>query len=93
MFTQDMLPTVLRHEEIARYSDGSTKEVTDYDVIGGENLTQDITSVTIRYTENGIIKTTTQPITVNSNETEITLSEIYIEEEPTKTVYEEVMKK
>ena len=74
---------------IARYSDGSTKEVTDYDVIGGENLTQDITSVTIRYTENGIIKTTTQPITVNSNETEITLSEIYIEEEPTKTVYEE----
>ena len=74
---------------IARYSDGSTKEVTNYDVIGGENLTQDITSVTIRYTENGIIKTTTQPITVNSNETEITLSEIYIEEEPTKTVYEE----
>ena len=72
---------------MARYSDGSTKEVTNYDVVGGENLTVGTTSVTIRYSENGIIKTVTQEITVNGEN--IVLSEIYIDQEPTKTEYYE----
>ena len=52
---------------MARYSDGSTKEVTNYTIVGGENLTTDVTSVTIQYTEDGITKTTTQAITVKAN--------------------------
>ena len=51
---------------MARYSDGSTKEITNYTIVGGENLTTDATSVTIQYTENGITKTTTQAITVKA---------------------------
>ena len=53
---------------IARYSDDSTHEITDYIIIDGENLTIDKTNVTIQYTENGIIKTTSQEITVNEKE-------------------------
>ena len=53
---------------IAQYSDGSSQEITDYTIIGGENLTSDITSVTIQYTENGVTKTITQPITVKEKE-------------------------
>ena len=55
---------------IARYSDGSSKEITDYEVIGGDNLTEGTTSVTIRYTENGVIRSVTQEITVNEKEPE-----------------------
>ena len=72
---------------IARYSDGSTKEITNYEVVDGDNLTAGTASVTIRYTEDGIIKTTTQEITVNAKQ--VVLSDIYIETEPTKTEYEE----
>ena len=53
---------------IAQYSDGSSQEITDYTIIGGENLTSDITSVTIQYTENGVTKTITQLITVKEKE-------------------------
>lgn len=49
---------------VSTYSDGSTKEITDYKVIDGTNLTAGKTSVTISYTENGITKETTQNITV-----------------------------
>ena len=72
---------------IARYSDGSSHEVTNYDVLNGDNLTSGTTSITIRYTEDGIIKTTTQEITVNKKT--VALSDIYIEQAPTKTVYQE----
>ena len=74
---------------MARYSDGSTKEITNYEVIGGDNLTEGTTSVTISYSENGVTKTTTQQITVNQEEAEVVLSEIYIDKEPTKTEYQE----
>ena len=74
---------------IARYSDGSSKEITNYEVIDGDNLTEGTTSVTISYSENGVSKTTTQQITVNQEEAEVTLTEIYIETEPTKTEYQE----
>ena len=48
----------------ATYNDETSKEVTNYTVTDGNNLTVERTSVTISYTENGIIKTTTQGITV-----------------------------
>ena len=74
----------------ARYSDNSTKEITNYEILGGDNLKAGATSVTITYSENGITKTATQNITVNQNEPEeVILSEIYIEQGPNKTVYQE----
>ncbi|MGN1310222.1 MAG: bacterial Ig-like domain-containing protein [Clostridia bacterium] len=50
----------------ATYNDGSTKEVTNYTVTDGTNLTAGKTSVTISYTEDGVTKTTTQEITVTA---------------------------
>ena len=71
----------------ATYSDGSTKEVTNYEVIDGEHLTTEKTSVTIRYTEYGISQRTTQPITVTS--TLVELTEIAITTAPNKVSYNE----
>ena len=48
----------------AIYNNSTNKEVTDYIITGGNNLTTDKTSVIISYTESSITKTTTQPITV-----------------------------
>ena len=53
---------------IAKYSDGSSHEITNYEIIDGDNLQAGTTSITIRYTENGIIRSTTQEITVNEKE-------------------------
>ena len=53
---------------VAQYSDGSSQEITNYTIIGGENLTVDTTEVTIQYTENGVTTTVTQPITVKEAE-------------------------
>jgi chitodextrinase len=84
---------------IAKYSDGTTKEVTDYTYTpAGELKTTDKT-ITVSYTENEVTKTATQEITVvakgNSGdepggETEkAKLDSIEIKEAPTKTVYTE----
>ena len=76
---------------IAQYSDGSTKEITNYTIIGGNNLTTDTTSVTIQYTEDGVTKSTTQAITVKEK-SDVTDSEDpenpggETPEEPEKTV-------
>ena len=48
----------------ATYSNNSTKEITNYTIIGGDNLASDTTSITISYTEDEITRTTSQPITV-----------------------------
>lgn len=53
---------------MARYSDNTTKEITNYSIIGGENLTINKTNVTIQYTEDGITKTVQQAITVKAKE-------------------------
>ena len=74
---------------IAKYSDGTENKITDYEIFNGEDLKAGATSVTIRYTENGVIKETTQEIKVNSNTTDLELSEIYIKESPEKIVYNE----
>ena len=53
---------------IARFSDGTTKEITDYSVIDGTDLKKDQTSVTINYQG----RTATQKITVNAKQGEVT---------------------
>ena len=67
----------------ATYNDGTTKEVTNYTVPDGNNLTLRKTSVTISYTENGVTKTTTQGITVTAK----ALTGITITKAPTNTTY------
>ena len=67
----------------AKYNDGSEKEVTNYTVTDGNNLTAGKTSVTISYTENNVTKTTTQAITVVSK----ALTEIKITTEPKNKNY------
>ncbi len=49
----------------ATYSDGTTAEVTGYTITPSGALTAGTTSVTIRYTEDGVTKMITLPITVN----------------------------
>lgn len=48
----------------AIYNDGSSKEITNYGIVDGDNLTAGKTNVTISYTENGVTKTVEQAITV-----------------------------
>ena len=67
----------------ASYNDGTSKQVTNYTVTDGRNLTVGKTSVTISYTENGVTKTTTLPITVVAKE----LSSIALTNQPTKKSY------
>ena len=67
----------------ASYNDGSSKEVTDYEVIDGSNLAEGKTNVTISYIDNGITKTTTQIITVVKKE----LKEIFITKVPDNIRY------
>lgn len=68
---------------VAIYNDGSSQEITDYRVIDGEDLKLTQQSVTISYTEDGITKTTTQEIMVQSK----SLEKIEIKNEPTNTSY------
>jgi len=65
------------------YDNNTSKEVTDYTVIDGSNLTVGQTNVTISYTEDGLTKTKTQAITVAQKK----LSSIEITKAPTKTSY------
>ena len=83
----------------ATYSDGTTKEITDYTYTPAGELKTTDKVITVSYTENGVTKTATQEITVvakgNSGdepggETEkAKLDSIEIKEVPTKTVYTE----
>lgn len=51
-------------ELTATYSDGSTLPVFGYTVVDGGTLLNNRTSVTVRYTDHGVTKSATQPITV-----------------------------
>ncbi len=68
---------------IATYNNGSTKEITNYTVTDGNNLTVNKTTVTISYTENNVTKTVSQAITVSKK----SLSSIRISTAPSKTTY------
>ena len=84
---------------IAKYSDGTTKEIKNYAYTPAGELKTTDTAITVSYTENELTKTATQEITVvakgNSGdepggETEkAKLDSIEIKEAPTKTVYTE----
>lgn len=65
----------------AFYNDGTSYEITDYNITDGENLTAEQTSVTISY-EN---KIATQNITVEAN----SVTSIFIANPPNKTKYVE----
>ena len=68
----------------AFYEDGSSRTVTNYTVNPECNLSVTNTYVTISYTEDGITKTTTQPITVTGQGD---ITEITITTPPTKVEY------
>lgn len=68
---------------IANYNNGTSKEISNYTITDGNNLTTDKTSVTISYTENSVTKTTTQAITVVKK----ILTSIEITITPAKTTY------
>ena len=48
----------------AIYNDGTSREVTDYEIVNGTNLAVGTTNVIIKYTEDGVTRTATQPMTV-----------------------------
>jgi len=52
---------------IAKYSDGTSKEITDYKVLNGDKLEKEQTSVTITYTEENVTKSVEQKITVTQD--------------------------
>lgn len=70
---------------IAKYNDGTSREITNYIVTNGGILSLGRTSVTIIYTEKGITKEVEQPITVVAKE----LISIEVTDGPTKTEYVE----
>lgn len=52
---------------VAKYSDGTSKEITNYIVANGDKLTEGQTGVKISYTEGNVTKTVEQKITVVKN--------------------------
>lgn len=69
---------------MAYYSDGSSKQVTDYDYSPKTISSNDDTEITISYTEDGITKTTVQDVTVGNTPD---LLKIEITEAPNKLRY------
>ena len=72
---------------IAKYSDLSSREITNYEVLNGTNLAYGQETVTISYTENGVTKEVEQIITVNQLVTEKEIKSIEVIALPTKTTY------
>lgn len=52
---------------VAKYSDGTSKEITNYTIENGDKLAEGQTSVKVSYTEENITKTVEQKITVVKN--------------------------
>ena len=75
----------------ATYSDTSKKDITTYTYAPTVALTTSDTEVTISYTEGGVTKTCTQPITVNAvtPPAPATLTGIVVKTAPTKLDYNE----
>ena len=67
----------------AKYSDGTSKEITDYTIKNGTNLEEDQSSITVEYNW----KTATQEIEVKAKEPEKAITSINIKAKPTKTEY------
>lgn len=71
-------------EVTASYTDGSSAVVSGWTVTNGTSLPAGRTSVTVSYTEDGVTRTATTPITVNAK----ALSGIYVSGAPNKFEYE-----
>lgn len=73
----------------ATYTDGTTKEITDYEITDGTNLYYGQSYVTISYTEDGETRTTTVNITVNKNDYtgDVNVVDVQISSLPTKLTY------
>ena len=67
----------------AKYSDGTSKEITDYTIKNGTSLVENQSSVTIEYQG----KTITQEIEVKAKEPEKAITSINVKAKPTKTEY------
>lgn len=82
-------------EVTAKYSDGSTKVVTEYEISPNKELTKEDTKITISYTEDGKTVKATQEITVEEkttggeDENEKKLAQIKITKTPKKVDYKE----
>ena len=82
----------------AKYDDNTSKEITNYTITDGNNLTAGKTKVTVSYTEKNITKTTSQNIivneklkvTVNEYNTEKLNGIIYLENINSKTTLKEI---
>lgn len=67
----------------AIYNDASSKRITNYTIIDGNDLSLDASNITISYTENGVTKTTEQEISVIERK----LESIKILNRPNKVSY------
>ena len=67
----------------AKYSDGTSKEITDYTIKNGTNLEEGQSSITVEYNW----KTATQEIEVKAKEPEKAITSINIKAKPTKIEY------
>lgn len=76
----------------AYYNFGLSQTVTGYTISPSGALTGEITEITVNYSEGGIVKNTTYPITVNRNTGIITINPntIFLDENTQSTVVEVV---
>lgn len=63
----------------ASYNFGLSQEITGYTVFPSGALTGDVNEITVTYSEGGIVKTATQPVTVNRMTGTLTLSQPSVE--------------
>ena len=72
----------------AKYSDNSTKDVTDSVTFSGYDLSSTgVQTVVVSYTEEGVTKTASYNILVSNSQTTITLTGIAVTTQPAKTEY------
>ena len=71
---------------IARYNNGSIKEVSSYNIINGTSLTAEQTYVTLSYTELNVTKTVDVSIAVDARPS-VNLTSIYVDEYPGRLTY------
>ena len=71
----------------AAYDDGSTSDLTDYDVSGYNAYQTGTQTITVCATVNGITKTATFTVIVRDSTVSVALSSISLDSKPTKTSY------
>ena len=72
----------------ATYGNGTTKEITNYKIINGNQLSADMTTVTISYTENGKTVTTSYEVEIASGKVILEVEKITSDTYAGGTTYE-----